>query len=133
LSNKITQKLWPSRLCPGPHWGSLQRFPRPISCWERVRCPLPKNSTPLSVLGRNYPHCFFNKSKTAPKQEPCCNVNIVHPNSWPYHVFKVVQQVDLDTMRCQIYHRLSPLSTAKIIDISTIVHNKRGRKLPSMT
>jgi len=38
-------------LCPGPRWGSLQRFRKPPSWWGGAGCPLPKNPIPpLSAL-----------------------------------------------------------------------------------
>ena len=36
-------------LCPGPHWGSLQRSPIPPSWWGGSWLPLPKNTTPASA------------------------------------------------------------------------------------
>ena len=37
-------------LCPGPHWGSLQRSLRPLAGGQGARRVLPKNTTPSSAL-----------------------------------------------------------------------------------
>jgi len=44
-------------LRPGPHWGSLQRSPRPLAdSWsqEGARCPLPRTPTPFRLFGPGF-------------------------------------------------------------------------------
>jgi len=43
---KCGKILWRPELRPGPHWGSLQRCPRPPSWWKGGWLPLPKNPSP---------------------------------------------------------------------------------------
>jgi len=43
---KMRKICWSPGLCPGPHWGSLQRSPKPSSWWRGgLCCPLPNNPT----------------------------------------------------------------------------------------
>ena len=41
-------------LCPGPHWGSLQCSPDPLSDGAGARCPLPR-TLPPRVYGSQGP------------------------------------------------------------------------------
>ena len=43
---KCHQIVWSPGLCPGPHWGSLQRSPRPSSWWGGGKTPSPRTPPP---------------------------------------------------------------------------------------
>ena len=49
-SLEMHQNQFRPGLPPGPHWGSLQRFLRPLAGGEGARRVLPKNPTPSSAL-----------------------------------------------------------------------------------
>ena len=70
-------------LSPRPHWGSLQRSPRPPSWWGGGSLPLPKNPTPalgpagLDVLAPP-PHSYNSLKKallTAKRVEPIVSIS----------------------------------------------------------
>jgi len=49
-SLEMHQNRFRPGLCPGPHWGSLQRSIRPLAGGEGARRVLPKNLTPSSAF-----------------------------------------------------------------------------------
>jgi len=60
------------RLCPGPHWESLQCFPRPVDGGERVRHPFPKNPTCLGPSGHELRFASQCRPPTSPPKINHC-------------------------------------------------------------
>ena len=64
-------------LCPGPHWGSLQRSLRPLAGGEGARRVLPMNPTPYSALRASAIQAMLCRPRTAPKINPSYGLGVV--------------------------------------------------------
>ena len=56
-------------LCPGPHWGSLQRSLRPLAGGEGARRVLPKNPTSSSALRASAIQAMLCRPPTPPENK----------------------------------------------------------------
>jgi len=108
---QMHQNSWWPGLCPGPHWGSLQRSSRSLSRWGGGSKPLPSKPPPqelhpgsprrtlppaqpfeLRPFGPHLdPQCRFRSDATGYGPWECRTLGMADRNQHLYHIFKSIK------------------------------------------